>query len=508
MDGRKPPMKPGVPGHGMVHAPGGFGYDSQYMKHVPNPVARRSPDLSMPLPRYPSSGALPMKNEPGVFDSLASHPGLRVQIPSHDQLTNKGGGPLEEASPPNMMMHPDHESAARVKAQRAMSQMRYQPPINYNMVNYGMVPQHRRMAEVPPSQMMRYPPHNDGMGHVYPKVDPDVGNMAAAITMTQIAQQQHLPQPPPLVKPQIPPSSSHAQTMMKYHHMLQLKEEPAPVVQHHECSGGVVFDKGPFSQGGRWLVFWEYRGRMWRKSFLATMYGDDGAKELAEQFWLSKMRALQLYSLHRMADLPPDAEVKRVSEPRRAVKQKRRTAAASAPPSEPLSEADRSNEPAPIGDDPEVFWDAATNSWCFEFLDMANNQVVLKQYPVPSPAMMMEVKKEAMRHRAEHWRAVVRAYVESEYCGHTYEKYRTCWRVSHWIPSKGINRNRYFNISKYGYIEAKEKSKLYRLLVHDLGGEEPESFPTEVSLPPEFFEDPVTKFYHRVLYSLRGKDKS
>ncbi|ORM40657.1 uncharacterized protein BXIN_2387 [Babesia sp. Xinjiang] len=505
MEDGKMPINPNIPNQGLVHGPGGFVYESPYMTPMGGAAAKRPSDLNIPLPRFPHPGQNLVKSEEGVFDTLALHPGLRVQIPSHDQLTNTMPMKLDEGQQLQRIMQHDLDSAPTVKPMRSMPHMRYPAASAYtnaftpNVVNYGMAPQQHRMPDVAVPQMFRFPPHKDAVNHVFAQLDGEVGHIGAARGMTP------MPKPHPVTqsfKGHPPYPSGYASTLEKYRQKLRLKQDSEPSAGTRECNGGIVYDKGPFSQGGRWLVFWDCNGRMWRKSFLVSMYGSDGAKELAERFWVSKMRAMQLYNSIR-ATSSFDADPKRLAEAQRAGRQNR---AGYTSMSGGDSSADLDKHQVP--DDPEVIWDDEANCWCFEYLDRATNTLTIKRFPVSNPSMMQDVKKEAIRQRVEHWREIVKAYTESEYCGHTYEKSRTCWRVSHWIPSKGINRNRYFNISKYGYIEAKEKSKMYRLIVHDLGGEEPASFPADNIPPPAFFADPVTKFYHRILNSLRKQERS
>ncbi|KAK1938513.1 hypothetical protein X943_001897 [Babesia divergens] len=513
MNDEKNPMKPGIPGQTPLHGnnSGGFPYDTQFMKHLSTPSGVRQPNLNMPLPRYNASNAMVMRKDANIFDNLAYHPGLRVQLPSHESLVPPAQVKFEDSQTMRLMMPADKETTPLASSHGHQPQMQFTGTMNYNnsftpnVMNFNMLNQHHIMKEVGVPQILTYPQQKESLGHVLPNLDNDVNQMNAAMAISQLAKQQITQ---PLVNPPAVYPNRSSEIMLKYQEKLNIKDETPATIKHQQCTGGIVFDKGLFSQGGRWLVFWECRGRIWRKSFLVNMYGNDGAKELAEEFWISKMRAMQLSNSNRYVNNPGEADGRNPPEYYRKTGHKKYAGMAGSPGYDGSADAEKQPEQMNTPDDPEVFWDADTKSWCYECLDKASNTVSLRRLPVKNPSLMEQVKMEAIRERLAHWRDIIKEYAESEYCGHTYEKSRTCWRVSHWVPSKGINRNKYFNISKYGYLAAKEKSKMYRLLVHDLGGEEPDMPPPEVLPPPEFFDDPVTKFYHRILYSMRSKDKS
>ncbi|GFE54628.1 AP2 domain transcription factor AP2IX-7, putative [Babesia ovis] len=503
MDDGKLPMTPGGSNPGLVHPSGSpYVYDGSYMCQITSPVSSRSGELGMQMPGFVHTSPNMMKSGERSFDNLSLHPGLRVQLPSNEQLPSPLAMGMDEMQARQRMMSPEADIAVPPKSRRGMGQMRYPTPPVYNasyapsVMNFNMAG-HHRMADIPMPSMFRFPPPKDAVSHVFAQLDNEVGPLATSgglpLITTPHALGGHL-------KFSSAFTSDFNQTVEKYQRQLRIR--PESIEDTMDYNGGMIYDKGPFSQGGRWLVFWYCNGRMWRKSFLVHMYGHDGAKELAEQFWFSKMRALQLYKATRNIHINLDGEVKRGTiESHKLQRQKRPQ------PRSIITNGDTTSilENSQLQDDPEVFWDADTNSWCFDFLDTSTNTMTVKRIPVVNEAVSQDVKLEASRQRIEHWRSLLKDYSESEYCGHSYEKSRTCWRVSHWIPSKGINRNRYFNISKYGYIEAKEISRRYRLLVHDLGGEEPDIFPVDSLPTPEFFENPVTKFYHRILNSLRTK---
>ncbi|KAK1442727.1 AP2 [Babesia gibsoni] len=488
----------------------GFTYDQQFMKHMSNSSGMMHADIAMTMPRYAPSANMMVKQEFGGFDNLASHPGLRVQLPSHESLLPQNRIKYEDSPAKRPLITGDQDTSPYIKQQRSRSQLPYQAPVNYNnaytpnVLSYNMLQHAKRIPDVAVPQIMRFPGPKDAINSAMPKVDLDIGNMAATMAISQLATQQ-IKQPQPLVKPPAMYQNNLSDLMSIYKDKLNIKMESPPSVKNHVCSGGVICDKGPYSRGGRWLVFWECRGRIWRKSFLISMYGNDGAKELAENFWLSKMRAIQLANTNRYIPGSEERDVKLVSQTNRKGSRRKSSAAVTPMMSQ---EVDIPMDPSDPPDDPEVFWEAETNSWCFEFLDKEKQAMTIKRFPVDDMNKANAVKAIASSERIAHWRDVIKDYCESEYSGHTYEKSRTCWRVSHWVPSKRITRNKYFNVSKYGYRDAKELSKIYRLLVYDLGGEIPEKQPPETTPSAEFLALPTTKFYHRVLFSMRNKDRA
>ncbi|EDO06278.1 AP2 domain family protein [Babesia bovis T2Bo] len=492
---------PPVPTHqaGLPPAEDNYAYDNAFMCQMPPDMSRGSPDMPMNMPPFVQNNANMGKMDEQAFEGMPMHPTMHMQMPPNEHMPNAiaMGMPVDETQAHAHMMGQDDEMSSSPNGHHAMPPLAYPgaPPFNRqfspNMMNFQMVPP-PRMGEMPVPPMFRFAPPKDGVNNVFPPMDGDGAHNAMA----------HLTKSVGMIPPRKTPNilyNAYNLTVERYQNLLRIRAEAAK--NGMDYNGGIIFDKGPFSQGGRWLVFWICNGRMWRKSFLVHMYGADGAKELAEQFWFSKMRAMQLYRITKTASMKLDKDLKKFAESQKITRPRRPPSRSTPSPTENTAEV---KKPVVLND-LDIFWEEESSSWCFDYLDPDTNTMTIKRVHVTDPSTSHEKKMEASKLRSEHWQDLIKVYTESEYSGHTYEKSRTCWRVSHWIPSKGINRNRYFNITKYGYIEAKEKSRLYRLLVHDLGGEEPESFPVDSKTPPEFFEDPVTKFYHRILNSLRNK---
>lgn len=209
-----------------------------------------------------------------------------------------------------------------------------------------------------------------------------------------------------------------------------------------DTTGGVVFDEfwgsGNLVSGrplGRWVACWEHNGRYFRRGFPVALFGYNGAKELAESYWVERKRAIQL-STHNM-DVEP-VKVKKIKVQNRVPKQ----------------------QPNKISEDSGdlLRFDQTNGKWYFESLD--GKQYFNTQQEAIEAFRAMRIK-------------VLKSYTECQMPGVNFEKNRICWCVSHWVPSKKVRRNRYFNINKYGWKRAKSLAITYKQLVDKMEGEEP-----------------------------------
>ncbi|UKK02561.1 hypothetical protein MACK_002654 [Theileria orientalis] len=330
------------------------------------------------------------------------------------------------------------------------------------------------------------------------------------------------PMPPATFAPQPPPgqygSAAH------YSQFFDKKDESRTDLAYLEYSGGVVYDNGSYSNGGRWLTFWEYKGRIWRKSFPVSLFGSQGAKELAENFWVSKMRSIQLFNRHKHEKVLK-AEKKTESRGRKKKvtktqegpmphlsldptlaaqyilqdQSKREKEMARKEAQEEETPDFKVREPRVVKADIEgLSWDAETSTWSFQKVE--NNELTTFKLECNERNEGLE---KIVKLREEYETNLLKEYVEpGKSKGLIYDKTKMNWKVTHWIPSKGIKRNKLFSITRLGYKQALEAALAYKEAVDENGGEEPEDVMPDPVPQDELFQDPMVEHYHNVLRSI------
>ncbi|AFZ81127.1 hypothetical protein BEWA_005350 [Theileria equi strain WA] len=348
---------------------------------------------------------------------------------------------------------------------------------------------------------------------VYQQGVPDFGMLSRSVghgskDLQVPLQPEHFPQQS-LISQLSNHTIPHLSTFMpqvSIHSSVDVKEEAGPEIPFLEYSGGVVYDNGALSQGGRWLTFWQHRSRLWRKAFSVALYGYEGAKELAESFWISKMRAIQLYNRTKQHKLLlPDSSRRRTEQRSSRTKVKRIQLSPQLKYQTSVDIANTTEKANVANDDADVFWEEETQSWCFEKINKESNELEVARLSTED-ADKNEMRSEAIKQKNAYYQDLLKEYGESRYPGLTYERTRCCWRVAHLVPSKGIKRNKYFNISRYGYKLAKELAVQYKETVDQLQGEEPTNWNGEIFPSQEFMNDPLTLHFHHILNSFRSRE--
>ncbi|KAK2198239.1 AP2-ERF domain [Babesia duncani] len=360
------------------------------------------------------------------------------------------------------------------------------PPSGFpNMLPYGMIP--------PPLRPPRFPntlgpsaEESDGM--LSPKLMPSLSSPNSSPLLPPMVIPSQMP-PIQMRAPGTPITDEVLDKISKSYNTFRTLPQP-PNFNYLDLGGGVIYDETCAAFGGRWIAFWPFNGVIWRRSFLVSMYGYEGAKELAESFWIQKMRAIQLSNRYMKEQSFLQATQKK-KDTKPQIRQR-------------AKKASSNSDMNPNEIEVDVHWDADKQCWFYEYYNFEKDRVKLKYIPVgDDPA---ESKNLAIQEQKQHWHDVLRMYSESPYQGLCYEKSRCCWRVAHWVPSKQVNRNRYFNIFKYGYRGAREHAKKYREMIGNLNGEEPDDWTPEPVSNSDFIYDPVTVFHHKVLNSFRAKE--
>ncbi|EAN31622.1 AP2 domain protein [Theileria parva strain Muguga] len=317
-----------------------------------------------------------------------------------------------------------------------------------------------------------------------------------------------------------------------YNQFFDFKDEAEYSLAFLEHSGGVVYDNGSYSHGGRWLTFWEYKGRIWRKSFPVSLFGSEGAKELAESFWVSKMRAIQLFNRNKQEKI---LKMEKRSETRGRKKKILTTLETPVPhlSLDPTLAAQfilqdqnkkeskegshqKSNKDSPREDTSDfkpreretrvdseregLEWDAENSSWCFDKVE--NDTIVKFKFKCENKD---EGLKGAQALKEEYEYDLLDEYTQSLPKGVSYDKARMNWKVVISSPPRGMKKHKIFSVFKLGYKLAKESALSYKQNLDSLGGEEPD--PANDPVPPEnLSDDPLVQHFYTVLSSIAVRE--
>ncbi|XP_952939.1 uncharacterized protein TA07550 [Theileria annulata] len=386
--------------------------------------------------------------------------------------------------------------------------MMNQPTVNQGNMNMS------EFAYVPPP--MRFPGKEMGsVDHMTPQAV--LGRLSGhpLLPMTSFGHQQ-----------------TGAQTT-NYNQFFDFKDETEYNLAFLDHSGGVVYDNGSYSHGGRWLTFWEYKGRIWRKSFPVSLFGSEGAKELAETFWVSKMRAIQLFNRNKQDKI---LRMEKRAETR-GRKKKILTNLETPVPHLSLDptlaaqfilqdqnkkESKDAPQPKTLKDSPKeetsdfkprereartdnrdlegLEWDSESSSWCFDKVE--NDTIVKFKFKCDNKE---EGLKEIRALREDYEYELLEEYTKPVSKGVFYDKVRMNWRVLISSPPRGIKKYKLFSVTKLGYKLAKEAAMSYRENLDSLGGEEPDGSSDPVP-PEDLSDDPLVHHFYTVLSSIAVRE--